>query len=151
MTHECGGQFVYCCAMWLHEKIWSKTPISRVWFWVVSRKKTTICTFFEFEIVLCPTLVGWSAYTSILFIIFNIYLFQCVCLHKRALGPMGEGVDPSWPQGQGFNPQRVHVFFSFHLFYLFFIILFSILIYFLTHLFLLFWKNVKHGPHYFCL
>lgn len=98
-------------------------------------------TFFKFENVCCHSLIGWFTRVVHLFRFFIIYLLYRVSVSQLGHWPSGWGARFSHdPKVRGSNLWSAPwpLFFPFMLFY------FSLLIYFLTPYFLLFWQNVEH-------
>lgn len=84
---------------------------------------------------------------SIYLLFFLFILVSVVSYYNWVIRLVGEGMNSPMTPRLGIRSQCVHpdqVFFLYVIFFIYFPILFSILIYFLTLLFLVFWKSVKH-------
>lgn len=153
MTHECGDHFVLIGEDDSMEKSDWKYLLLRFDFGMIRSWKCSLSRFLNLNncvgTLWLAALRMYLIYLAFLF----FYLFSVFCYHNWAIGLVSEGMDSPMTPRSGVRSMLVH---HGHVFpylcyfgYFYFSILFSLLICFLTLLFLLFWKNVEYEPPLF--
>lgn len=144
------GRILFLCLcnlFWCSKVV--KIDDFKSWYWGGRRLKMTITRVFQIWKLLLSH-ADWSVCACIPFILLVLSFVHLSPFgkHNWAIGPVGEGIDSPMTPSSGVRAMLEHpdhfpfLFCHLYLFYLFYSFYFSLI--FLTPLFLLFWKNIKH-------